>query len=185
MRSQTNERTQESARINLGQEGKLFLFCFTGKGDHPGAPTLEELIDRGSSYLRGQQWETTQCAELVIIGIADGGKRYILNHPSKWALEKLQDEYGKRQKPKQERINNRRIREVIIRNMLDDGPSSVILRGHTTTASTVHGYVRIKPTELKVNTQELNEMMSQLMELHMFRVNSAANLQWLRAAYKR
>ena len=181
-KSQKIDRQNAAVKIDLGNSSQVYHFHYNVATAEQ-AMDLEDILAHASEYLRNHSWDHVQNTKLVVIGVRNG-KRYILNQPDQETVDKLISEYGAREAPKLQRVNNRQLSEVIVRNMVDSGPTSLVLKGPVTKPYTKNGFVTILPTQFDANTKELGELIDELMQLRMLRINSRVSLQWLRSVYR-
>ena len=178
-----SEKTSPVADIYLNRDSGVYHFSYENETNW-GGKTLEESISEMAKYLRGQHWFKQQRTALVVIGVDARMNHYVLNNPPVWALERLADDYDGKYAPAVKRINNRRLTKVIVRNMILHGKQSVILEANVKAPDTAHGYGLLFPELICLNTQELDAMMTELINLHLLNLAHAPAAKWLRSKYR-
>ncbi len=144
---------------------------------------LEDIIVQIANQLKGAHYFLReQKAALVVIGYDMYYVPYVLNKPSEWALERYREENG-RIIVREERIGNDEIVRISVRNMKTEGESSEILLADVFGANSRYAYGSLNPIRLECNTQELDSLMTELMNLHLLKVSYSKSLSWLRRLY--
>ena len=171
-----------ATNIDLGNCGIYHFNYQYDPGKHTYMMTLEKIIECIASHLRGHCFLKEQRAELVVIANDAQNHIYVINEPTKWALDKFANENGGVMW-EHERIDNEDIHRIVVRNMVMSGKESEILVAH---AGISHrsDYDILTPEYLNLNTQELGALVDELMQLHMFRIGKSAQLKWLRKQYR-
>jgi len=179
----SKSRKNAETNVDVGMDNRIFHFHYDTSTAEIPLMDLELVLSCAQQHLVRQRCDTEQCADLLVIGVAKDGKRYIINQPSVTALEKLTEEYGKREAPRQKRVKNGELREVIVRDMVDSGPTSVVLKGEVVCVCS-NGYATIMLEQFDANTKELGALINEMMKLRLLRISNRVNLKALRNIYR-
>ena len=171
------EKRRQLADIYLDSASGEFHFLYGDKQLVYGK-TLEELLEKAAENLTGRSWFTQQQNDLLVTG-ETSHHQYILNEPSDEAVRKLAEEYGGHEL-QVKNVSKLRLRRVTVRNMRVEGRESIVLEAYVICVESTHGYCRLSPTYLNLNTRELYDVMSVLMKLKMLKVRDYPKLKWLR-----
>ena len=170
------------SNIDLSNGG-AYLFRYNIRSCQRGSEkTLEDVVTEIATHLKGHQFIKEQRAELVIIGNDADNHIYVLNDPADWALKMFADE-NIHTKWEHQRIGNDQITRVIVRNMYLTGKDSEILVAQNVGAPSEYKYSRLIPVFLHCDTKELDTLMTELMQLHLFKIGNSRPLAWLRRQY--
>lgn len=178
-----SEKASPVADFYLDRNSGVYHFSFESE-ENWGRRSLENILADVAKYLHGQTWIKTQRAHMVVIGVDSHGDHYVLNNPEIWALEELADEFDGLYRPIAKRINNRRVKKVVVFNMVMHGREAKILEANVNPPETAHGYCDLYPEMMSLNTQELDAMMTELLDLHMLNMAHEPSIKWLRSKYR-
>lgn len=170
-----------ASKIDLNNGG-VYHFTYQFNPEKGNLLVLEELLEQIASHLRGHHFITEQRAELLVIANDSDNHIYVLNNPTKWALDKFQSE-NRGTNWEKRRIDNGDIRRIIVRNMVLSGKDSEILIAQPD-GRTRQGYCFLTPDYLNLNTQELGALIEALIALRLLRVGKSSQLTWLRQQYQ-
>ena len=170
------------SKIDLSNGG-AYLFNYDAGDRPPGyEKILEDVIIDIARHLKGHTFIKEQRAELVVIGNDADNHIYVLNQPSDWALNKFSEE-NRHVHWERRRIGNQQITRVIVRNMYLTGKDSEILVAESAGATSRYDYAYLIPIFLRCDTQELGNLMDELMKLHLFKIGKSKLLSWLHQQY--
>ncbi len=172
-----------ATNVDIGNTSGIYHFHYDARTAEDDSLSLEYALFSIDQHLKSQLYDKEQCADLIVIGVGKNGKRYVINQPSDAALDKLTAEYGQREAPKHKFVKNSKLSKIIVRNMVDSGPMSVVLEGEIICVTT-NGYATLVLEQFDANTKELGKLMTEMIKLRLLRINSRVSLQHLRQAYR-